>query len=290
MQPKKKPPWLKVKFPTDPNFFAVSQLVKQGNLHTICQSAKCPNISECWAHRTATFLILGDVCTRNCAFCAVKKGRPSPLSKNEAGQVAEAASVMGLRYVVLTSVTRDDLSDGGASFFVDTVQAIRKKIPPSKIEVLIPDFNGSYASLLAVLSARPDVLNHNVEVPEPLYPEINRPLENYRRSLEVLERAKHNGAVTKSGIMIGLGETKTDILHTFSDLRRAGCDLLTIGQYLQPTKQNVLVKKYYSPLEFEQLKKIALDFGFKEVESGPLVRSSYRAHRLYQAFIESRTH
>ena len=290
LQPKKKPSWLKVKFPSDPNFFAVSQLVKQKNLHTICQSAKCPNISECWAHRTATFLILGDICTRKCAFCAVKKGTPSPPSKAEAQRVAEAASVMNLRYVVVTSVTRDDLPDGGASVFVDTVQAIRQKIPPSKIEVLIPDFKGIEESLITVLSARPDVLNHNVEVPEALYPDIHRPMEYYKQSLRVLERAKQNGAFTKSGMMIGLGETKADILHTFSDLRRTGCDLLTIGQYLQPTKQNSPVKKYYSPLEFEQLKKIALDFGFKEVEAGPLVRSSYRAHKIYQAFQESRTH
>ncbi len=290
LQPKKKPSWLKVKFPSDPNFFAVSQLVNQRNLHTICQSAKCPNISECWAHRTATFLILGDVCTRKCAFCAVKKGAPSPPSKAEAQRVAEAASVMNLRYVVVTSVTRDDLPDGGAYSFVDAVQAIRQKIPPSKIELLIPDFKGNEESIMAVLSARPDVLNHNVEVPESLYPAIHRPTEYYKRSLRVLERAKNNGVLTKSGMMIGLGETKAGILHTFSDLRRTGCDLLTIGQYLQPTRQNTPVKKYYSPLEFNQLKKIALDFGFGEVEAGPLVRSSYRAHKIYQAFLESRTH
>jgi lipoic acid synthetase len=197
---------------------------------------------------------------------------------------------MGLRYVVITSVTRDDLPDGGASAFVDTVLAIRKKIPESKTEVLVPDFNGKEESLMAVISARPDVLNHNIEVPESLYPKIHRPLENYQQSLRVLERAKNIGAVTKSGMMIGLGETKAHILHTFSDLRRSGCDLLTIGQYLQPTKKNTPVNKYYSPLEFEQLKKIALDFGFKEVEAGPLVRSSYRAHKVYQAFQASRTH
>jgi lipoic acid synthetase len=290
LQPKKKPTWLKVKFPSDPNFFAVSQLVERSNLHTICQSAKCPNISECWAHSTATFLILGDICTRNCAFCAVKKGIPSPPLSDEAHRVAKAASVMGLRYVVITSVTRDDLRDGGASAFVDTVRAIRKKISASKIEVLIPDFRGNEESLMDVISAQPDVLNHNIEVPESLYPNIHRPLENYQQSLRVLDKAKNYRAVTKSGIIIGLGETKADILHTFSDLRRVGCDLLTIGQYLQPTKQNTPVKKYYSPLEFEQLKKIALDFGFKEVEAGPLVRSSYRAHKIYQAFQESGTH
>ncbi len=290
LQPKKKPPWLKVKVPSDPNFFAISQLVKQGDLHTICQSAKCPNISECWKHRTATFLILGDICTRSCTFCAVKKGTPSLPSKDEARRVADAASVMGLRYVVVTSVTRDDLPDGGAFAFIECIQTIRQKIPDSKIEVLIPDFNGSEESLMAVVAARPDVLNHNIETPESLYPKINRPQKNYKQSLRILERAKEMGAVTKSGMMIGLGESKADILHTFSDLRRIHCDLLTIGQYLQPTKQNAPLKKYYSPLEFEQLRKIALDFGFKEVKAGPLVRSSYSAHKIYQAFLESRTH
>jgi lipoic acid synthetase len=290
LQPLKKPRWLKVKFPSNPEFFAVSQLIKERNLHTICESAKCPNVSECWSRRTATFLILGDICTRNCAFCAVKKGTPSSLSNDESSRVAEAAALMGLRYVVVTSVTRDDLRDGGASVFADTIQAIRVKNPESKIEVLIPDFNGSEEALTAVISAQPEVLNHNVEVPESLYPRINRPPKNYQRSLEVLERAKNRGSVTKSGLMIGLGETKADILRTFSDLHRTGCDLLTIGQYLQPTKRNVPVKKYYSPLEFEQLKKIALNFGFKEVEAGPLVRSSYRAHKVYQAFQESRSH
>lgn len=204
--------------------------------------------------------------------------------------MAEAASVMGLHYVVVTSVTRDDLPDGGASVFIDTIKTIRQKIPSSRIEVLIPDFQGNEESLDAVISVRPDVINHNVEVPESLYSEIHRPQENYKRSLEVLERSKHNGAVTKSGMMVGLGETNTDILYTFSDLRHKGCDLLTIGQYLQPTRQNASVKKYYSPLEFEQLKKVALDFGFKEVEAGPLVRSSYKAHKIYLSFLESRTH
>ena len=290
LQTKKKPSWLKVKFPSHQNFFQVSNLIKEQNIHTICQSAKCPNVSECWTHRTATFLILGDTCTRRCSFCAVKKGAPSPPQEDEASRVAEAASSMGLRYVVITSVTRDDLPDGGAFLFVETINAIRKKIPAAKIEVLIPDFKGNNEALMTVVASQPDIFNHNVEVPESLYPAINRPNENYRGSLRVLELAKEFGAITKSGMMIGLGESTEDILHTFSDLRRMGCNLLTIGQYLQPSRDNAPVKKYYSPLEFEQLKKIALDFGFEEVEAGPLVRSSYRAHRMYKTFLETRTH
>ncbi len=288
LQTKKKPSWLKVKFPSDQNFFSVASLLKQGELHTICQSAKCPNISECWSHRTATFLILGDTCTRNCAFCAVKKGTPSPLSEDEASRVAEAASILGLRYVVITSVTRDDLPDGGASAFAETIKIVRRKIDSVKVEVLIPDFKGSDEALMTVIAAQPDIINHNVEVPESIYPAINRPKENYKRTLKVLKRTKEFGAITKSGMMIGLGETNKDILQTFSDLRQAGCSLLTIGQYLQPTKRNAPVRKYYTPLEFEQLKRIALDFGFEEVEAGPLVRSSYRAHRMFNTLVEKR--
>lgn len=290
LQPKKKPAWLKVKFPSHQNFFQVSSLLNEQDVHTICQSAKCPNVSECWTHRTATFLILGEICTRHCSFCAVQKGTPSPPQQDEPSRVADAAASIGLRYVVITSVTRDDLPDGGASFFVQTIDAIRNKIPLAKIEVLTPDFNGIDDALMTVIAARPDIFNHNVEVPESLYSAINRPIDNYKRTLRVLERAKEYGAITKSGIMIGLGESTEDILHTFSELRRTGCNLLTIGQYLQPSRNNAPVIKYYSPLEFEQLKKIALDFGFEEVEAGPLVRSSYRAHRMYKTFLDTRTH
>ncbi len=204
--------------------------------------------------------------------------------------MADAASAMDLRYVVITSVTRDDLPDGGASQFVETINTLRQKIPAVKIEVLTPDFNGNDEALMTVLAARPHIFNHNLEVPESLYPVINRAVENYRRSLQVISRAKEFGAITKSGIMIGLSETIEEILHTFSDLRRARCDLLTIGQYLQPSKNNVPVKKFYSPLEFEQLKKIALDFGFEDVEAGPLVRSSYRAHRMFKTFQDTGAH
>jgi lipoic acid synthetase len=280
-QTTKKPPWLKVKLPTHENYFYVSQLLKKHGLHTICQSAKCPNVSECWAHKTATFLILGDICTRACAFCAVTKGEPSPPSKEEPKRVAEAIAELGLQYVVITSVTRDDLPDGGAALFVSTLKAIKKRIPGIRIEVLIPDFNGDEKALRTVITSYPDVVNHNIEVPEAIYPLINRPVLNYRRSLEVLERAKAMGATTKSGLMIGLGEKKHDIYQTFNDLRAVSCDLLTLGQYLQPSRLNPPTKRYYTPEEFAELKSIALECGFSQVESGPLVRSSYGAFRMY---------
>ena len=282
----KKPSWLKVKFPSEPSFFHVSSVLKKEKLHTICQSAKCPNISECWSKKTATFLILGDVCTRKCAFCAVKKGLPSGLHPDEPDQVAQAAELLGLRYAVVTYVTRDDLPDGGASVFVGTIHALKNKNPGIKIEVLIPDFQGDTASLETVIQAFPDILNHNIETTEPFYPQIRRPAENYGRSLRVLKKAKDLGAVIKSGLMVGLGENRGEILRSFSDLRKVGCDLLTIGQYLQPSKSHAPVRKYYSPDEFEELKRVALESGFKAVESGPLVRSSYMAHRMYNSFLE----
>jgi lipoic acid synthetase len=281
-QTTKKPRWLKVKLPTHENYFYVSQLLKKHDLHTICQSAKCPNVSECWAHKTATFLILGDTCTRACAFCAVTKGEPSPQLKEEPERVAEAVAEMNLRYVVITSVTRDDLSDGGASQFASTLKAMKQKNSDIQVEVLIPDFNGDEKALQTVIAAAPDVLNHNIEAPETIYPLINRPVLNYRRSLKILEKAKAKGATTKSGLMIGLGEKKHDIFQTFADLKSVSCDLLTIGQYLQPSRLNAPTRKYYSPEEFAELKNIALDCGFSEVESGPLVRSSYRAHEMYK--------
>ena len=277
-----KPDWLKVKLPAHKNFFDVSALLKENGLNTICQSARCPNISECWTAKTATFLILGDTCTRACAFCAVKKGTPVPPSEGEPGRVAEAVRALGLDYAVITSVTRDDLPDGGAALFAGTVRAVRLARPGTKVEVLVPDFQGREEPLRTVLDAKPDILNHNLEVPESLYPHINRPTANYGRSLRLLERAKELGAATKSGLMIGLGERLETILQTFSDLRKAGCDLLTIGQYLRPSRDNAPVEKYYTPEEFNELKSVALDFGFLDVESGPLVRSSYQAHKLYR--------
>ena len=286
-RPLKKPPWLRVKLPTHENFFYVSSLVRDRDLHTICQSARCPNISECWTNKTATFLILGDICTRNCSFCAVSHGSPASPLEQEAAKVAESVAAMGLRYAVITSVTRDDLPDGGASRFADVIKAIRDVCHETRIEVLIPDFEGNITALNTVLSAKPDVLNHNLEVPESLYPEINRPPENYGRSLDVLKHAKKMGAVTKSGLMLGLGESQEDLHRALKNLREAGCDLLTIGQYLQATKNNAGVVKYYAPEEFIQIKAMALKLGFLEVEAGPLVRSSYRAHKLYQDLNEA---
>jgi len=279
----KKPAWLKVKLPSHQNFFQVRDILKKHQLHTICQSAKCPNIAECWEQKTATFLILGDICTRRCAFCAVKKGIPAPPSLQEPFQVAEAVAAFGLCYAVITSVTRDDLADGGASLFAETIRTLKMRSPETKVEVLIPDFKGEKEGVDTIVQAQPDVVNHNLETPEALYSEINRPLENYQRSLNVLRRAKEKGAVTKSGLMVGLGEKEEEILQTLSDLRQVSCNLLTIGQYLQPTSASVPVRRYYTPQEFEQLKIISLDFGFKDVVAGPLVRSSFHASQLYQS-------
>ena len=276
-----KPPWLKVRMPSDAGYFQVSEILRTHRLHTICQSARCPNVGECWSRKTATFLILGDTCTRDCGFCAVKKGRPSNPDADEPGHVAGVVRELGLKYAVVTSVTRDDLPDGGASAFARTIRAIRDAAPSTKIEVLIPDFGGSRSSLDTVLDARPDILNHNLETIESLYPAIRRPAANYRRSLDLLDAAKKKGAMTKSGLMIGLGERYEEIIGTLSDLRRIGCDLLTIGQYLRPTPENHPVEKYYSPLEFVQIRDIALDFGFADAAAGPLVRSSYQAEKLF---------
>jgi lipoic acid synthetase len=260
----------------------VSKLLEGKSLNTICQSAKCPNIAECWSHKTATFLILGDRCTRDCSFCSVEKGTPDSLSNQEPERTAEAVAAMELRYAVITSVTRDDLPDGGASHFAKTIEAVRNKTPEVKLEVLIPDFQGNEDALRTVVTAKPDIVNHNIEVPENIYPHINRPIANYRRSLRVLKQSKELGTTTKSGLIVGLGEQREDILRTLSDLRKVSCDLLTIGQYIQPTKQNAPIQKYYTPEEFDDLRELAIALGFKEVESGPLVRSSYRAHKMYK--------
>jgi lipoic acid synthetase len=283
-----KPAWLKVKFSAQEEYFSVSALLEKYGLHTICRSARCPNIGECWAQKTATFLILGNTCTRSCAFCAVAKGRPEAPPADEPEKVAEAAVLLGLKYVVLTSVTRDDLPDGGASHFAATIAALRRRIPGVRIETLIPDFGGDPAALTLVLDAGPDVLNHNLETTEAMYPAIQRPAAGYRRSLEVLSRAKALGFTTKSGLIIGLGETEGDLRRSFRDLRRAGGDLLTIGQYLQPTRSHAPVIRYYAPEEFAALKAEALAEGFAGVESGPLVRSSYHAHTLYETFKRGR--
>jgi len=278
-----KPSWLKVRLPTHGSFFEVSNILKKNHLHTICQSAKCPNIAECWTARTATFLILGETCTRQCDFCAVKKGAPVGQPDGEPEQVAEAVDSLGLDYAVVTSVTRDDLPDGGASVFARTIRAIKARRPQTKVEVLIPDFQGNNEAIAAVITSGPDVLNHNLETTEPGYPRINRPRGNYRRSLGVLETAKKLGSLTKSGLMVGLGETGPEIAQTFSDLRSVGCDLLTIGQYLQPGRQNPPVSRYYSPEEFEAMRARTMTLGFRDVAAGPLVRSSYQAHKLFSS-------
>ena len=268
--------------PSHADYFRVSELVESSHLHTICRSARCPNIGHCWERKTATFLILGDTCTRNCGFCAVAKGVPAPPDDGEPARVAEAARALGLRYVVITSVTRDDLPDGGADHFARTIRAIREASPGTKVEALVPDFGGVEASLGIVLTAEPDVLNHNLETTESLYPKIRRPRQNYRRSLALLETAGKRGARTKSGLMIGLGETEADILRAFADLRAAGCGLLTLGQYLQPGAAHPPVEKYYAPGEFDAFRAKALEMGFEEVAAGPLVRSSFEADRLYE--------
>ncbi len=278
-----KPAWLKVKLPTDGSFFQVAEILRTNRLHTICRSARCPNISECWSARTAAFLILGDVCTRDCGFCAVRKGAPQPPPAEEPRRVAEAVAAMGLDYAVITSVTRDDLADGGASHFARTIGAIKAANPRVKVEVLIPDFKGDERALAAVIEAGPDVLNHNLETTEGCYPLINRPRQNYQRSLGVLKRAREMGALTKSGLMVGLGEDEAEIMQTLIDIRAAGCDLLTIGQYLRPSASHAAVRKYYPPGEFEEFKKKAKKLGFKGVEAGPLVRSSYQAHRMFNS-------
>ena len=235
----RKPDWLKVRLPSDADYFRVSGIVKEGRLHTICQSARCPNVGECWSRKTATFLILGDTCTRACGFCAVKKGTPSPLDPEEPGRVAGAVNALGLGYAVITSVTRDDLADGGASAFARTIAAVRSASPKTKIEVLIPDFQGSPEALDTVLAAGPDILNHNLETTEALYPAIHRPEANYRRSLGVLTAAKKNGGRHEIRPDDRPGrEREEDILRTLSDLRRSECDLLTLGQYLRPTPAN----------------------------------------------------
>ena len=282
--PTRKPDWLKRRLPTGETFNQVRELIEAGKLHTVCQEAKCPNIWECYSHRTATFLILGERCTRNCRFCSVAPGLPEPLDPHEPGRVAEAVERMGLKYAVVTSVTRDDLPDGGAAHFAATIGEIRRRVPEAEIEVLIPDFQGDRAALETVLRARPDVLNHNIETVPRLYSRV-RPRADYRRSLELLRRAGESAPLipTKSGLMLGLGERPEEIRQTLQDLREVGCRILTIGQYLQPSPAHLPVETYVPPEDFENWRKTALDLGFSEVASAPFVRSSYHAQKSFQA-------
>jgi lipoyl synthase len=280
---KQKPPWLKRRLPTGPDFEQVKTLVNKGGLHTVCQEAKCPNIWECFSKHTATFMIMGSHCTRSCRFCAVAHGPIAQPDPDEPARVAEAARKMGLNYVVITSVTRDDLPDGGAYLFAETIQEVRKQIPDVLVEVLIPDFQGNAEALKTVLKARPDVLNHNIETVPRLYSTV-RPEANYNRSLEVLKQTrKYDPSIpAKSGLMLGLGERPDEINRTLEDLFKAGCRILTLGQYLQPTKQHLEVERFVPPEEFENWRKTALEIGFFQVAGGPFVRSSYHAKELFQ--------
>ncbi|HBI04169.1 MAG TPA: lipoyl synthase [Paenibacillaceae bacterium] len=276
---KAKPDWLKIRVKQGDNYLTIKNNMRNHSLHTVCEEANCPNIYECWENRTATFMILGKTCTRACRFCAVDTGRPLPRDPEEAEHVAEVAESMGIQYVVITSVARDDLPDGGASGFVETIQAIRRRIPLCRIEVLIPDFNGDIRSLQSVLDAKPDVLNHNIETVRRLTGRI-RSKATYERTLALLKNSKglYPRIPTKSSLMIGVGETYEELLETMDDLRKVNVDILTIGQYLQPGPTYVNVEKYYHPDEFEKLKEEGRKRGFTSVQSGPLVRSSYRAH------------
>jgi lipoyl synthase len=280
----RKPRWIRRRLPTGPEYERIRSLIRKGKLHTVCQEAQCPNIWECFSCRTATFLILGSRCTRNCRFCAVEQGPPAPPDPEEPVRVAEAAEAMGLRYVVVTSVTRDDLTDGGAAQFSETIREIRKRMVDARVEVLIPDFGGKPEPLETVLAARPDVLNHNVETVPRLYDRV-RPQADYARSIALIRRAgRHTPKIpTKSGLMLGLGERVEEVVGVLEDLRGAGCNMLTLGQYLQPSKAHLPVERYVPPEEFDALKKRALEMGFSEVASGPLVRSSYHAGALFES-------
>ena len=275
----RRPDWLKAKIPGGENYSRLFNIMRERKLHTVCEEARCPNMGECWNAGTATFMILGDICTRSCGFCAVKTGRPlEGLDWDEPRRVAEAVEQMEIRHAVITSVNRDERKDGGAPIFAETIREIRKRVPQCRIEVLIPDFKGSEEALDIVLEATPDVLNHNIETVPRLYKTV-RPQANYQQSLEVLERAKKKGFLTKTGMMLGIGEQTEEVLQCMRDIRAADCDILTLGQYLQPTKEHLPIARYVHPSEFSMLKEAGMSFGFKHVESGPLVRSSYHAEK-----------
>jgi lipoic acid synthetase len=280
----KRPEWLRAPAPTGENYRDVRTLVEGLQLHTVCESAACPNAGDCWNHRTATFMILGNVCTRRCGFCAVKKGAPSAVDHDEPRRVAEAAAALGLRYAVVTSVSRDDLEDGGAGIFALTIRAIRDRVPGCRVEVLVPDFQGSRAAMDMVMDAGPDVLNHNLETVPRLYGQV-RLGAHYERSLGLLAYANEvrPAIPTKSGLMVGLGETDDEVLEAMRDLRARGVDILTIGQYLRPTPQHLPVMRYVSPLEFDEFRSAGRAMGFAHIESAPLVRSSYHAAQSHAA-------
>lgn len=285
----RKPPWLKKRIPPFQDLQRVKSILDETDLHTVCEEARCPNLGECFARGTSTFLILGRICTRDCGFCAVEHGVPAQPDRAEPEKVAQAVKKMGLQYVVITSVTRDDLSDGGASLFAKTIQAIRALDSKTKVEVLIPDFQGGLNSLESILKEGPDVLNHNIETISRLYPEI-RPQADYKRSLHLLKTSKERNpnVLSKSGFMLGLGENREEILELLRDLRDAGCDLLTIGQYLQPRQDRLPVVRFVPPEEFEEYKTIGEEMGFKAVASGPFVRSSFHAFEMFKTTLTGR--
>jgi lipoic acid synthetase len=280
----RKPSWLKVKAPGGSNYVALKHLMRDLQLHTVCEEAHCPNIGECWEHKAATFMILGDVCTRNCAYCAVAHGTPAPLDAGEPRRLADAVAQMGLKHVVITSVDRDDLPNGGAEIFAACIAELRMRMPETSVEVLIPDFKGNPAALRLIVDAKPDILNHNLETIARLY-RIARPGGRYPRALELLARAKelHPELLTKSGIITGLGEEWDELLGAMRDLRAAHVDILTIGQYLRPSDQHLPIARWYTPDEFAELKRYGMSLGFRHVESGPLVRSSYHAWEQVEA-------
>jgi lipoic acid synthetase len=271
-----KPDWLRVKLPTGERYQEIKTIVSQNNLHTVCESAACPNRGECWNLGTATFMILGNVCTRSCGFCNVQTGKPTELDLDEPYRVANAVEKMGLEYIVITSVNRDELQDGGAQIWAQTIEAIKKLNKPIKVEVLIPDFGGNWPALNTVLRACPEVVNHNMETVPRLYKKV-RPQARFERSIELLRRAKNQGFITKSGMMLGLGETEAEVIDVFKDWSKAGCDIITLGQYLQPTKNHLPVANFISPEIFDRYGQLGKSMGFKNVFSGPLVRSSYHA-------------
>ncbi len=274
----RRPEWLKVKIPTGESFRLLKQMMRSKALHTVCEEARCPNMAECWSAGTATFMILGDTCTRSCGFCAVKTGRPGTIDIEEPGRVAEAIQQMDLTHAVITSVNRDELSDGGAGVFAETIRQTRIMNPGVTVEVLIPDFKGKKELLQLILDARPDILNHNTETVPSLYRRV-RPQAKYHWTLGVLQESKQQGLLTKTGIMLGLGEGREELLKTMGDLVEIGVDILTLGQYLQPTKGHLPVERFVTPAEFDEYREIGLQMGFRHVESGPLVRSSYHAER-----------
>ncbi len=274
----KKPSWLKVKLPTGEEYRKVRTLVSENKLHTICESGNCPNMGECWGAGTATFMILGNVCTRSCGFCAVATGRPLAVDKNEPMRVANSVRLMNVKHCVVTSVDRDDLKDGGSVVWVETIRAIREISPGTTLETLIPDFAGKWENLQRVIDEKPEVISHNLETVRRLTKQV-RVQAKYDRSLEVLKRIKESGVRTKSGVMLGLGETDEEVLETMDDLKNSGVDILTLGQYLQPTKEHLIVAEFVHPDRFARYKEIALTKGFRYVESGPLVRSSYHAEK-----------